>query len=83
MSAMDSERAAKGRSANKTLLDLKEMAMNNKTNSGKKLFEERVEQLHKEDLPGINYSNHSAFIAIYEKILEIEKKLDDLNLSRK
>jgi hypothetical protein len=43
----------------------------------------RVDQLHKEALPAINFSNYNAFVVLYEKMLEIEKKLDSLKFDQK
>jgi hypothetical protein len=62
---------------------LREIAMDNKKNAAKEQFTEKVDQLHKEDLPAINFSNYNAFIVLYEKMLEIEKKLDSSTFDQK
>ena len=54
-----------------------------KKNSAKKQFTAKVDQLHKEDLPAVNFSNYNAFVVLYEKMLEIEKKLDSLKFDQK
>jgi hypothetical protein len=59
------------------------MAMDNKKNSAKEQFTAKVDQLHKEDLPAINFSNYNSFVVLYEKMLEIEKKLDSLKFDQK
>jgi hypothetical protein len=58
------------------------MQMENKINTAKREFNEKVRHLHEEDLPAVNFSNSHAFIVLYEKMLEIEEKLDGLKFDQ-
>jgi len=58
------------------------MEMENKINTAKREFDEKVRHLHEEDLPAVNLSDSHAFVVLYEKMLEIEEKLDRLNFDQ-
>jgi hypothetical protein len=59
------------------------MEMENKINTAKREFDEKVRHLHEENLPALSFSESNAFVVLYEKMLEIEEKLDRLNFDQK
>jgi hypothetical protein len=59
------------------------MEMDNKIDTAKREFNEKMRHLHEEDLPAVNFSNSNAFVVLHEKMLEIEEKLDGLKFDQK